>query len=734
MPRPNPDNDGARNTRHDRAKARRNTATDIANDRAPQVTYNNGEAERYRKKPTSFHKGIPHDPFGQPDAQAFDAFVTALSRAEFGDGEFSTFDVALGPLGAPGHNPGTRTRVDAPPFSTVVKAGSSAADTRVRNWESPLAGHVYDLQGPDAGDLAIARAPTLKGSELVAEMADVYAMALLRDVPFAELGNARTRVIRYEPVDGDIDNLRAVDAGFTVGDVINALNRLPWFDKRERVRSSFFGDLDLVEQRRRDARFVDDEQVLTGRSLFRGSVSGAKKGPYVSQFLLIGSEPEAVEKGYITYGAQRVDQRVRAQIAGRDFMTSWPLWLDVQNGADTTETDAFFSNLRFISTPRDLATFVHVDQLYQAYLNACLLLLAFKRPFDRGFPSGGDHLTRGSFATFGGPHVLSLMTEVASRALKAVRRQKFQHHLRARPEQLAAMLTLAASDDADELGNAREDLSEMLRALNPANPRGLLQFIAAHNRAQNSMRERSDTWAKPVYPRTGKDASASFSVPNNANYLLPMAFPEGSPMHPAYGAGHATVAGACTTILKAFFEMSSGQVRGNTTAHPLSVEDIKRNPEKWFTAASLSGDSGLGLEHVYRAPAQRGDNPADDEHECLEVVEDSEPLTIEGELDKLAANISIGRNIAGVHYYTDYFDSLRMGERLAVGILQEQMATYLDPVSMRLRTFDDDTMIIHRDQRGDVHVEIGDAWGNFSGDVTLEAWWNRHQDDNVGAT
>ena len=30
----------------------------------------------------------------------------------------------------------------------------------------------------------------------------------------------------------------------------------------------------------------------------------------------------------------------------------------------------------------------------------------------------------------------------------------------------------------------------------------------------------------------------------------------------------------------------------------------------------------------------------------------------------LAANISIGRNMAGVHFYTDYYDSLRMGERL----------------------------------------------------------------------
>ncbi len=33
------------------------------------------------------------------------------------------------------------------------------------------------------------------------------------------------------------------------------------------------------------------------------------------------------------------------------------------------------------------------------------------------------------------------------------------------------------------------------------------------------------------------------------SYLLPRAFPEGSPIFPSYGAGHATVAGACTTVL-----------------------------------------------------------------------------------------------------------------------------------------------------------------------------------------
>lgn len=39
-------------------------------------------------------------------------------------------------------------------------------------------------------------------------------------------------------------------------------------------------------------------------------------------------------------------------------------------------------------------------------------------------------------------------------------------------------------------------------------------------------------------------------------YLLPIAYPEGSPTHPAYPAGHACVAGAGATMLKAFFLMN----------------------------------------------------------------------------------------------------------------------------------------------------------------------------------
>src|SRR6266568_1267932 len=48
-------------------------------------------------------------------------------------------------------------------------------------------------------------------------------------------------------------------------------------------------------------------------------------------------------------------------------------------------------------------------------------------------------------------------------------------------------------------------------------------------------------------------ALAGIFEKNNGTYFLPIAFPEGSPTHPSYGSGHATVAGACVTVLKAFF-------------------------------------------------------------------------------------------------------------------------------------------------------------------------------------
>ncbi|CAN5834761.1 hypothetical protein BH18ACT11_BH18ACT11_02990 [soil metagenome] len=199
---------------------------------------------------------------------------------------------------------------------------------------------------------------------------------------------------------------------------------------------------------------------------------------------------------------------------------------------------------------------------------------------------------------FGGPHLLSLLTEVATRALKAVWFQKWFAHRRLRPEAFGGRI---------------------------------------HNHK---------TGAKnyPIDPEILNSSVLDDVFDKYGTYLLPQAFPEGSPTHPAYGAGHATVAGACVTILKAWFKEDE----------PIPDDPVVPNAH------------GTSLEPVPGAG----------------------PLTVGGELNKLAANIAIGCNMAGVHWPTDYTESLRLGEAVAIGILEEQAKTYNEAMSFTITKFD----------------------------------------------
>jgi hypothetical protein len=99
-------------------------------------------------------------------------------------------------------------------------------------------------------------------------------------------------------------------------------------------------------------------------------------------------------------------------------------------------------------------------------------------------------------------------------------------------------------------------------------------------------------------------------------------------------------------------------------------------------------------------------------------------LTLAGELDKLAANIAIARNMAGVHYYTDYYESLRLGERIAVAILEEQMSMYGEPVSMRFPSFDEDDVRVQANG-GSASVVV---YGTDGRRLTPREWYARYED------
>ena len=341
--------------------------------------------------------------------------------------------------------------------------------------------------------------------------------------------------------------------------------------------------------------------AVTTATLFRGLTPGDLAGPYLSQFFYQDCN----------FGANKIEQKIQTTVPGVNYMTDFNTWLAVQRGI-AQPGDAFDPVPRYMRNGRDIGQWVHIDVLFQAYFQAFLILAGAGAPFDDGNPYNNNP-TQIGFGTFGGPHIATLLCEVSTRALKAVWFQKWFVHRRLRPEVMAERVhrTLFAAAGYPVH-------SEILNSFNDSNR--LKGFMPA------------------------------------GNALLPMAFPEGSPTHPAYGAGHATVAGACVTILKAWFKESTRLV------------DIGVDPVQ-------PADDGLSLV------AYTGSDAGD--------------LTVGGELNKLASNVALGRNTAGVHWRSDGTESLKLGEAIAIAILKEQRACYNEVFNgFSLTRFDGTTVIV----------------------------------------
>ena len=285
---------------------------------------------------------------------------------------------------------------------------------------------------------------------------------------------------------------------------------------------------------------------------------------------------------------------------------------------------------------------MHIDDLPQEFLNACLLLKHLGAPVNHGPPcSPQPHgpVSRGNpylepnpssqnqeaIATFGDQYILTLVAEVARRALYAAWYQKWFVHRRLRPEEFGGLIH-------KQLGGVPAMVfsypinRQILRTGGPAANPTVLDRIRSHPRFNNT-------------------------------YLLPQAYPEACPPHPSYPSGHAVLAGACVTVLKAYFDESF------VFANPLQ--------------ANADGTAVIDATELDGTPL-------------------AHHLTVGGELNKLASNISIGRNMAGIHYRSDYLQGVLLGEEVAIGILQDQLETYNEDYSFRLTRFNGRTKIIRK--------------------------------------
>lgn len=520
----------------------------------------NEEEETYDSKIANFSKGLRHDSnTGEVIPDDYETFLEAVkdSLANTPDYENAIANFETVPVG---------TSITGP----------------IRKFVNPVCGLSYDSEGLDSFNREILEHPKLNSLDAAAEMAELYWMAIMRDTNFTDYDESHTM---------------AKDA---IDDLNTHFSSYPYWTL--------------------------DKIPITAKTLFRGLSLGNAHGPYISQFLYRGNKNVTLddlkeEDGLVAYGTQHIDQRCLVAKEELDFMTDFPNWLKVQDGANTginrfddrfsdvadnperlsDENNRFFNKkTRFIKNLRDLATYVHFDALYQAYFVACAYMLSAGFPFSDGLPYKANIKSQEGFGNYGGPHILSLLTEVATRALKAVWFQKWYVYRRLRPEAFGWLIHQTKT-------NGTYDIHSSI-----INNSAVLPKIFEHNKKLNDrFKDRKD----------------------GGTYLLPQAFREGSPLHPSYGAGHATVAGACVTILKAWFK------------------DFKPVPENiWKTIWEANHDGSELKEY-------KGN--------------DKDEITVHGELNKLASNIAIGRNAGGVHYRTDYTASLTLGEEVAISILRE---------------------------------------------------------------
>ncbi len=316
-------------------------------------------------------------------------------------------------------------------------------------------------------------------------------------------------------------------------------------------------------------------RLVTPSTLFRGDTDGDLAGPYLSQFFV---KP-------IPYLPMWVEQKIRTAQPGVDYLTDYREWLAAQNGA-LAGVNRFVAEPLYIRNGRDLGEYVHRDFAYQSYLAAGLMLLNWAIPVDGGNPYKHSR-TQDGLATFGPQYILTRLATAAQLALQAAWFAKWVVHRRLRPEVLGGRI---------------------------------------HNHLEGKKKY-------PLHRELLESSAVARLGESGRGWLLAQAYPEGSPAHPSYPAAHAVVAGACVTVLKAFFD--------ETYTVPEPVVASPDGGSRGQMRSSLSAWKG-------------------------------EPLRVGAELDKLASNIALGRDFAGVHWRSDSINGLLFGELVATALLRER--------------------------------------------------------------
>lgn len=402
-----------------------------------------------------------------------------------------------------------------------------------------------------------------------------------------------------------------------------------------------YGDNHLVEVAAEELDSLDAyngpgaDSTVTPDNVFRGVTPGATTGPYVSQFLWkdrnLGGGPE--------------DQKIQPQVAEEtpaDYMTTVEAWRKVQNGVvpsldEKLAGNEYAEDRRHIINGRDMCERVHDDPPFRQVQKAAqVLIFTMNAPLDDGIPytlkpfdkpsasrRDVDSFTAQTtlpFNDFGPLYIEKKVLEAAEHGQKAAWHKKWNVHRRLRPEEYGGRVQATKGDglavhsfNSDGAGNG-----------------------GRNGNGNGGGNQDSSADGYPIPDNLMKSEALHRTEEEFGTYLLPQAYAEGSPTHPSYPAGHSVVAGAGVTVLKALFD----------------------------------GD--------YEFPDDQKVVPTRDGSELLTAEEThalgiDETLTVRGELNKLASNMALGRNRAGIHYRTDGIEGLRLGEAAAIRFIEDQL-------------------------------------------------------------
>jgi hypothetical protein len=453
---------------------------------------------------------------------------------------------------------------------------------------NPQGSFTFSLEGSDSSLFRLDPFPHLSSPEFAAFMIEDYLMALARDVNFEDYGTGQ-RTDR-DAQGNSITNQAAA--------VLNDLG------------SAFEGP--------RNAQGQVDASVL-----FRGSFLGSLIGPYVSQYLLVPLlAPLALATGSAFLNPKPLTTLQLRPIARmREFGVSFTDFVAIQNGRipklyNVNDYDQV--NTRYIITGRDLGSFVHYDNPYEATYIALNILTSREFPISPVLPyRNGTIKNEAPFVTQGVADVYGLIGGVMLEGLKAAWAQKWRAHRTLRPEAFAGLVHRAKVTGENPF-NLNSSIFEKHAGID------VLDLILKKNQQQAS---------------SLIDPTHSLTVQQASTYLLAQMYPEGCPPHPSYPAGHAVIAGACATVIKAIFD--------DTVKLITKFKPVKVDPADPTNLIPLQGEG-------------------------------EDQMTVGSELDKLASNMALSRNFAGVHWRNDGEDGILLGEEVGIRYLQDHGCLYTE--------------------------------------------------------